>query len=115
MKNPKVAAYRRALTHAVLERLCLTPEAIALRLVEVLDRCMQKMPVLVWDSVSKSYVESGTWQFDSRGATRVLELLGKNAGMFAERVQVTGHVGSVEDYLLSLPQGRDGGCAAGAG
>jgi phage terminase small subunit len=84
LKNPKVAAYRRALTCAVLEQLCLTPEAIALKLYGIYERCMS-------DS-----------DFNPKGAIRVLELLGKNAGMFAERVEHSGGVrigtsGSVDD------------------
>ena len=101
LKNPKVSAYRRAYTHAVLDQLCLTPESIALRLFDIYERCMQKKPVLVWSTEDHAWVESGKWQFDSKGATRVLELLGKNAGMFTERVQISGNVGGLEAWLTS--------------
>ena len=96
LKNPKVSAYRRALAGEVFKRLGLTPDAIALKLYEIFERCMQKKPVMEWDSGSKTWVESGTWQFDAKGATRVLELLGKNTGMFAERVDINGSALRVE-------------------
>jgi len=102
LKIPKVAAYRRALTRVVLDRLCLTPESIALRLFEVYERCMSARPVLTWDSDVRAWVERGVFQFDAKGATRVLELLGKNAGMFADKVQVSGHVDGLEGYLRGM-------------
>ena len=109
LKNPKVSAYRRALAGAIFDSLGLTPEAIALKLHEIYERCMQKKPVMVWDSNTHSLIESGLWEFDSKGATRVLELLGKNAGMFTERVNVTG----ISEGLEELLQKRVG--AAGGG
>jgi phage terminase small subunit len=90
LKRPKIAAYRRALTIAIFEQLGLTEESIAMRLFEIYERCMQKEPVMVWDSDTKEWVESGMWKFDAKGAIRVLELLGKNAGMFTERVDLSG-------------------------
>lgn len=121
LKSPKVSAYRRALTRAMLDSLCLTPEAIALRLFEIYERCMAKSPVLEWNSESRAWVPSGLWQFDARGATRVLELLGKNSGMFSERVQVSGSVGGLEEFISGFGKGVNddaappGGGAVSAG
>ena len=108
LKKPKVAAYRRALTCAVLENLCLTPESIAVRLFEIYGRCMQKKPVMEWDYEQREWVESGFWQFDARGAVKVLELLGKNMGMFTDRVQVSGSLETVEGYIRGIEQGEIG-------
>jgi len=87
LKIPKILAYRRALTCAVLERACLTPESIAINLFGIYTRCMQAMPVEIWDYEQRCYVKTGEFQFDSRGAIRVMELLGKNLGMFKDRVE----------------------------
>ena|GEM_PF-340241 len=106
LRNPKVSAYRKEFMKTVLERLCLTPESIAVRLYEVYERCMSKTPVLEYDRDAKEHVPSGEWQFDSRGAVRVLELLGRNAGMFAERVQLAGSGGVLEDYMASKRRER---------
>ena len=106
LRNVKISAYRRALTRAILEQRCLTPESIALMLFEIYERCMQKSPVLEWNRETREWLESGVWQFDARGATRVLELLGKNAGMFVEKVQVSGHVGGIEEYLKTVNNGE---------
>ena len=106
LRSPKVAAYRKQFTKLVLERLCLTPESIALRLYEVYERCMCKSPVLEYNKDTREHEPTGTWQFDPRGATRVLELLGKNAGMFTERVQLTQSGGALEDYMASKRRER---------
>ena len=61
-------------------------------LIEVTQRCMQKLPVMVWDAKQKAMVqkvdESGNhvWQFDSIGANRAFELLGKHLAMFTDNV-----------------------------
>ena len=35
-------------------------------------------------------VESGKYQFDSKGALRALELIGKHLGMYQDRLKVDG-------------------------
>ena len=59
------------------------------RLAEIYERCMQAEPVLVWDKESGGYVESGRCEFDSKGALKALELIGKHIGMFDKRVSLT--------------------------
>jgi len=95
LKIPKIAAYRRALTCAVLDRACLTPEAISLKILDIYNRCMQVMPVEVWDYEQRKYVQTGEYQFDSKGAIRTMELLGKNLGMFRNVIEHSG-AGSFE-------------------
>lgn len=57
-------------------------------LVEVANRCMQKVPVMEFDPVTKGRRQAeddegkGVWQFDSGGANKALELLGKHLGVF---------------------------------
>ena len=55
---------------------------------EVARRCMQQVPVMEWDRELKCKVQvtdekgEGVWEFDSGGANRALELLGKHLGVF---------------------------------
>ncbi|MCL2548572.1 MAG: terminase small subunit [Symbiobacteriaceae bacterium] len=67
------------------ERLCIDADWTVLRFVELAERCMQITPVMEWDRASKEYVPTGEYQFDSRGANRALELLGKHLGMFSDK------------------------------
>lgn len=64
-------------------------------LIEVQARCLQKIPVMVFDPVDKVMVQKkddedrDVWMFDSNGANRSLELLGRHLAMFTEKNRVT--------------------------
>src|SRR5690606_6708811 len=47
---------------------------------DISDRCMQVEPVLIFDG--ESWVESGEYKFDSSGANKATEMLGKMVGAF---------------------------------
>jgi phage terminase small subunit len=66
----------------ISERLDIDAIWVAKRLKEISDRCMQAEPVLVWDG--KEWVPSGEYRFDSAGANKSTELLGKHLGFFKE-------------------------------
>lgn len=61
-------------------------------LMETRERCMRRRPVMVFDYKEKAMVQkqdeddngtsTGVWEFDSMGANRASELLGKHIGMF---------------------------------
>jgi phage terminase small subunit len=65
-----------------------TQDFVVMGLKEVAERCMQRVPVMRWDREEKAHVQvtdeqgEGVWQFDSSGANRSLELLGKHLGVF---------------------------------
>lgn len=52
------------------------------RLKEISDRSMQAEPVMEWDHAEGKLVETGEYQFDSTGANKATELIGKHIGMF---------------------------------
>ena len=60
-----------------------TREWVDDNLKEIVDRCMQKAPVL-----DKRGVPIGEWKFDSAGATKALHLMGKDRGMFVDQLEV---------------------------
>lgn len=101
MKNDKVAAYKRACAEQLYKNLGITPEQIGLHLNEIFMRCMDAKPHETWDSEAKEYVPDGTWMFDSHGAMKALELLGKMCGAFEDRVKVDAGE-TIERYLASL-------------
>lgn len=58
------------------------------RLKVISDRSMQAEPVLEFDPASGEMVESGEYQFDSQGANRSTELIGKHIGMFDPKLDL---------------------------
>lgn len=81
------------------------------KLVDVAERSMTAEPVMMRGEDGKM-VESGEYQFDSTGANRALELLGKTLGIFLDKsVTVTMtleqlvELSMVDDGPLNAPSG----------
>lgn len=77
-------------------------EWVRVKLKEVVDRCMQAVPVMISqrnEDGKMEQVPSGEFKFDSGGANKALENLGKHLGMFTEHSVLT-----IEHELKSLPQ-----------
>lgn len=61
---------------------------VVLGLKEVAERCLQKRPVMEWSHIDKEMVQvqddegNNMWTFDSQGANKAFELLGKHVGIF---------------------------------
>lgn len=101
---------KRTLVHA---------DFIVENLVEVSQRCLQKQPVMIFDPVQKAMVQkededgNHVWEFDSGGANKALELLGKHLKMFTDRVEqknesvVTGKVVIVTPNSTGIPLSND--------
>lgn len=105
LKNPKVLAYRQARARAEFEALGYGKDHLAMKLCEIVDRCMEKKPVLEWDSAAHAWVESGRWQFDSRGAVRAIEAIAKLQGYYEDKVKISASAESVEEFLKRLGEG----------
>lgn len=89
LTDDKVLAYKRAQARQIYYNLGLTDEQIALDLREIYNRCMQAVEHMSWDSEAHGYVPDGTYQFDSRGAIKALEMLLRMSGRLEpKRVEV---------------------------
>lgn len=75
LKKPAVRAYRDALLAEQFDAIGITKHSIASQVWEIVQRCMDKKPVLEWDSSLREWVDSGNWEFDARGALKGLALL----------------------------------------
>lgn len=104
LKEPKVRASIDAAMEKIREQSAISAVWILDSLKEVAERCMQKHPVMIFDKVEKEYVQKtdedgeGVWEFDSAGANRALELLGKNKALFIENMKHSGSI-SLEKIL----------------
>lgn len=79
-------------------------EYIISNIKEVVERCMQKEPVMYFDKVDKeykqettyvehedgTYTEEGVWKFDGANSLKGLELLGKYKNIFKENINISG-------------------------
>lgn len=75
MKTPEVRAYRDELLKEEFDALGVTRHSLAAEVWRLYQRCIEAVPVLAWDSAVKDYVETGQWQFDSKGALKAVTTL----------------------------------------
>lgn len=86
--EPEIKDYIRKLQDDRSNRTGITADYVLAGLKEVAERCLQKAPVMKWDYESKSLVQeqdadgNDLWTFDSSGANKSFELLGKHVGLF---------------------------------
>jgi len=96
LKKDKVRARIEELMKERSKRTLVDSDFVVRNLVEITHRCKQAQPVLVFDPVEKQMVQKtemdekgniiNLYEFDSNGANRALELLGRHLGMFTDRV-----------------------------
>jgi phage terminase small subunit len=75
------------------KKLNIDAEWVLNRLVQISDRCMQAEEVLEFNYDSKRLESTGEYKFDSSGANKATELIGKHLGMFKDRLDINATVG----------------------
>ena len=103
---PEVQEYRRELEQKLFDELGISKAWIGRRLVEIVDRCMQATPVLIWDDVQREKVESGFWEFNAQGAMKALHELFVQLGYAQGEEETKEQRQSFEDWLAE--QGESG-------
>lgn len=96
MRREDIRAYRDALMAEAFADLGVTRHSIASRVWEIYERCMQKKPVLTWSTADKAWIESGIWQFDTKGALKALAMM---LEMLPEMEDEDADGGSFEDMM----------------
>lgn len=92
LKNPKVLELIKENQKALVESSCLSEEKIIIELLKLYEHCTSATPVLKWDYEEHEYRETGTYEFDSKGALNALRLLGQHLGMFKQKVELSGNI-----------------------
>lgn len=111
--NPKIVARLMELRAPALEKANVTVEYIVNNLVELVERCMQKAPVLVRQGSRMVQLKNekgcDVWQFDSKGANSALATLARYKGMLTDKVEHSGSVThrTVMDLMLEDDDGRE--------
>ena len=106
----------------MLEELDISVAYIIGNIKEVVERCMQKAPVMYYDKEDKEYKqekvmfkdeetgeirEEGVWQFDASNSLKGLELLGKYKSIFKEKVEHSGSVKLTYEEALKKVEGNE--------
>ena len=104
LKNVEVLTCVRAMQKEKIDKLCVTSDYVVLKLIETLECCMAAVPVMEWSSEEHKKIPTGEYQFDSKGATKCLELIGKHLGMFEDKVNVNASVntGQLDKVIAQL-------------
>lgn len=95
-KHPKIteriAELKDKVEAVFVERCSVSKEWVVKNLQEVAERCMQHEPVLRNGAPVMIESEDGTlsavYKFDSAGANKSLELIGKELGMFVDKKEI---------------------------
>lgn len=92
LKKPEIHARVAEMKAERSQRTEITADYVLTGLKEVAERCMQRKAVMVFDPVDKVMVQAqeeqedgkmaNVWTFDSHGANKALELLGRHVGLF---------------------------------
>lgn len=90
-----------------LKRLEITADYVLGSLKEVAERCKQSEPVL-----DKQGKPTGEYRFDSTGANKALELLGKYLSLFTDKIQVEHLDSDIERELARLATAEETGVSA---
>lgn len=85
LKKLEIASRVKELMDDRLEKINVSQDWVLLRLIEISDRCTQAKPVQEWDYVEKKFKNTGEYEFDSNGAIKATELIGKHIGMFDKK------------------------------
>ncbi len=91
------------------ERMQLDQNWVIEHLIELVERCMQKTPVIKWDYETKSMgpvrddAGNAIWNFDSKGAAKGLELLGRHVRMFTDKFEL----GESGDPIEKITKARE--------
>ena len=110
LSNASILARVRELQSEQVERLAVSQDYVVMQLIDTYNCCREPSPVREYDAASSEWVETGMYQFDSKGALRALELLGKHLGMYNDKLQVSGSINTGQlDNVLKQLRGGGGG------
>lgn len=90
LTKPDIQTYIQELQTNIQKRNAISVDEIVQDLIEVKNRCMQKVPVTKFDKSTKLNIQVAdelgrdVWQFDAQGALKALDLLMKHLGGYKE-------------------------------
>lgn len=99
LTKPEIASRVRDLMGKRMARVQLDQDWVLQRLITISDRCLQAKPIMEWDADDKCFVQKRDeatgellYEFDSAGANKATELIGKHLGFFEQHQKQKGRV-----------------------
>lgn len=85
------------------ERTELTADYVLQNLQEIVERTMQRQPVIVKGEQAVDEQGNNVWTFDAKNAIKALELIGRHLGMFTDKHEIKADIGctSLADLMIS--------------
>lgn len=116
LKKPEIQQYIQEQSNKRLDKVDVDVDYIIENIIEVTERCMQKSGVEYFDKIDKEWkpvkeyisvgdgeeVEAQVYQFDSRGALKGLELLGKYKNIFNENIKLSGDITTTKKDMSAI-------------
>lgn len=93
LTNANVSAYIKERQEELSKKTELTQEWVLEHLKTCVSKSMQEEEVMKFDYQLKELVGTGEYIYDSKGATKALELIGKHLGMFKDNKDVNVNIG----------------------
>lgn len=99
LTNVGIRAYIQQQMSERSKKTMIDAEYVVEKLKEVEQRCRQATPVMKFNFATqmmeqvKDEDDNNVWQFDSQGANKALELLGKHLAIFTEKQEISGELG----------------------
>lgn len=81
LKQSAVMSYIKELQDERSKRLCMSADYVLTETLDTLRKCKEPVPVMEWDYSEHKMVRTGEFTFDSKGACKCLEMLGKFLGV----------------------------------
>lgn len=96
LRNPKIAELVQEAMDERAERTEITADYVLSGIKEIAERCLQRAPVMEGRGEDRAQMvdEEGrhVWTFDSSGANKAFENLGKHLKLFTDKVETSGSV-----------------------
>ena len=101
LKNPEIQQAINTAMKQREQRTEITQDYVISNLQTIVERTMQKKPVMAKGEQLQDEEGNNVWCFDAKNAIKALELLGKHLGMFTEKIQADVRATTLADFMLS--------------
>lgn len=101
LKNPEIQEAINSAMKQREERTEITQDYVLQNLTEIVERTMQRKPVMSKGEQATDENGNNLWTFDAKNAIKALELLGRHLGMFTDKIQAELKDNTLADFIMA--------------